>query len=62
MARKSKRVGSLEPVNPDCAGVDTDKDRHCVAVDPERFPEPVRSCGAFTRDTGRWPRGCRSAG
>ena len=37
-------------VNPDCAGIDIGKDRHFVAVDPERTEEPVRSFGAFTRD------------
>ena len=40
----------LRVVNPDCAGIDIGKDRHFVAVDPERTEEPVRSFGAFTRD------------
>ena len=40
----------LRVVNPDCAGIDIGKDRHFVAVDPERSEEPVRSFGAFTRD------------
>ena len=31
-------------------GIDIGKDRHFVAVDPERTEEPVRSFGAFTRD------------
>ena len=50
MARKSKRTERLRVGNPDCAGIDTGKDRHCVAVDPERCAEPVRSLDGFTRD------------
>ena len=50
MARKSRRTQRLRVVNPDCAGIDIGKDRHFVAVDPERTDEPVRSFGAFTRD------------
>ena len=50
MARKTKRTQRLKVVNPDCAGIDIGKDRHFVAVDPERTEEPVRSFGAFTRD------------
>ena len=50
MARKSRRTQRLGVVNPDCAGIDIGKDRHFVAVDPERTEEPVRSFGAFTRD------------
>ena len=37
------------PREPGLRRVDT-KDRHFVAVDPERSEEPVRSFGAFTRD------------
>ena len=50
MARKSRRTRRLRVVNPDCAGIDIGKDRHFVAVDPERSDEPVRSFGVFTRD------------
>ena len=50
MARKSRRTRQLRVVNPDCAGIDIGKDRHFVAVDPERSDEPVRSFGSFTRD------------
>ncbi len=50
MPRKSKRTERLKVVNPDCAGIDIGKDRHFVAVDPERCAEPVRSFDAFTRD------------
>ena len=50
MARKSRRTRRLSVVNPDCAGIDIGKDRHFVAVDPERSDEPVRSFGSFTRD------------
>ena len=50
MARKSRRTRRLRVVNPNCAGIDIGKDRHFVAVDPERSDEPVRSFGSFTRD------------
>ncbi len=50
MAQKTRRTQRLRVVNPDCAGIDIGKDRHFVAVDPERTEEPVRSFGAFTRD------------
>ena len=50
MARKRRRTQRLKVVNPDCAGIDIGKDRHFVAVDPERTGDPVRSFGAFTRD------------
>ena len=50
MARKSRRTRRLRVANPDCAGIDIGKDRHFVAVDPERSDEPVRSFGSFTRD------------
>ena len=50
MARKARRTRRLRVVNPDCAGIDIGKDRHFVAVDPERSDEPVRSFGSFTRD------------
>ena len=61
MARKSRRTRRLRVVNPDCAGIDIGKDRHLVAVDPERTEEPVRSFGAFTRDLeamAAWLRLC----
>ncbi len=50
MARKKRRAQGLKVVNRSCAGIDTGKDRHFVAVDPERTEKPVRSFGAFTRD------------
>ena len=61
MARKSRRTRRLRVVNPDCAGIDIGKDRHFMAVDPERTEEPVRSFGAFTRDLeamAAWLRSC----
>ena len=63
MARKSRRTRRLRVVNPDCAGIDIGKDRHFVAVDPERTDEPV----AFVRRPSpaiwrRWRRGWRRAG
>ena len=45
-----RREANLEMVHPDCAGIDIGKKAHYVAVDPERFDEPVRSFGTFTRD------------
>ena len=45
MARKSRRTRRLRVVNPDCAGIDIGKDRHFVAVDPER----TEGAGAFVR-------------
>ena len=50
MARKRRRTQRLKVVNPDCAGIDIGKDRHFVAVDPERSSEPIRAFDAFTRD------------
>ena len=50
MARKRRRTQRLKVVNPDCAGIDIGKDRHFVAIDPERCSEPVRSFDGFTRD------------
>ena len=52
MARKKRirRPQSLQVVNPDCAGIDIGKDRHFVAVSPERAAEPARELGGFTRD------------
>ena len=50
MARKKRLRERLKVVNPDCAGIDIGKDRHFVAVDPERSADPVREFGGFTRD------------
>ena len=50
MARKSRRTQRLRVGEPGLRGIDIGKDRHFVAVDPERTEEPVRSFGAFTRD------------
>ena len=63
MARKTKtrRPQSLQVVNPDCAGIDIGKDRHWVAVSPDRAADPVREFGGFTRDLvalGEWLSGC----
>ena len=38
-----RRAQRLKVVNPGCAGVDVGKDRHVVAVDPQRSDDPVRS-------------------
>ena len=61
MARKRRRTERLRVVNPDCAGIDIGKERHFVAVNPERTEEPVRSFGGFTRDLeamSEWLRSC----
>ena len=53
MAGKKKvKSGRLTVVNADCAGVDVGKSHHYVAVDPERFENPVRKFGSFTSDLG----------
>ena len=61
MARKRRRRQRLKVVHLDCAGFDIGKDRHFVAVDPERVEEPVREFGAFTRDLdamAEWLKSC----
>lgn len=60
MAGKRKKA-NLEVVHPKCAGIDIGKKAHYVAVDPERFDEPVRNFGTFTRDLdamAAWLRSC----
>ena len=62
MAGKKKgEIGRLTVVNADCAGVDVGKSHHYVAVDPERFENPVRKFGSFTCDLGalaQWLSAC----
>ena len=62
MAGKKKvKSGRLTVVNADCAGVDVGKSYHYVAVDPERFENPVRKFGSFTSDLGalaQWLSAC----
>ena len=50
MARKNRKMQRLRVVNADCAGIDIGKDRHFVAVDPERTDDPVQAFDGFTRD------------
>lgn len=60
MAGKRK-TANLEVVHPNCAGIDIGKRAHYVAVDPERFDEPVRNFGTPTRDLeamAAWLRSC----
>ena len=49
MAGKRK-AGNLEIVHADSAGIDIGKRSHYVAVDAQRFDEPVRKFGTFTAD------------
>ena len=61
MAGKQQKAERLEVIHPDCAGMDVGKRKHCVAVDPSRFDEPVRSFGSFTEDLesmARWLSRC----
>ena len=47
--RKGKgKAGNPGIVNRDCAGTGIGRDVHHLTVDPDRFPEPVRSFGGFT--------------
>ena len=58
---KRVRSGRLELVNADCAGIDIGKSSHYVAVDPDRFENPVRKFGTFTSDLAAmaaWLSGC----
>ena len=61
MAGKGK-TGRLEIVHPDCAGIDIGKRAHYVAVDGERFPEPVRNYGTSTAELRTMARFLGSCG
>ena len=59
--KKKVKSGRLTVVNADCAGVDVGKSYHYVAVDPERFENPVRKFGSFTSDLSalaQWLSAC----
>ena len=61
MAGKRK-AGNLEIVHADSAGIDIGKQSHYVAVDAQRFDEPVRKFGTFTADLeamAAWLASCR---
>ena len=47
---RRETLRGLQTVHADCAGIDIGKTSHYVAVDPERFEDPVRSFGTFTDD------------
>ena len=58
---RAESAARLDVVHADCAGIDIGKKDHYVAVDPERFGEPVRSFGTFTGDLqamAGWLREC----
>jgi transposase len=61
MARKGRSSRYLQVAHPDSAGIDVGKRRHYVAVDPDRFEQPVRNFGTFTEDLealAAWLREC----
>ena len=47
---RAENANRLAVVHTDCAGIDIGKRGHYVAVDPERFEDPVRSFGTVTAD------------
>ena len=58
---RTESANRLDVVHADCAGIDIGKSDHYVAVDPERFEEPVRSFGTVTADLeamAEWLRSC----
>ena len=66
MARKSRRTQRLRVVARTAQRIDIGKDRHFVAVDPERTEEPVRSAlissAPLPAIWRRWRRGWRRVG
>ncbi len=60
MPRNRGRADSPELCR-NCAGIDSGKNVRYVAVDPVRFPDPVRTFDAFTADLeemAAWLRSC----
>lgn len=58
---KEKKNG-LPVIQPDAAGIDISSKEHFVAVNPERFDNPIRSFGAFTEDLhaiSAWLKECK---
>ena len=49
-ATQEEKDTAPEGAEPGLSGIDIGKDRHFVAIDPERCSEPVRSFDSFTRD------------
>ena len=57
MGRKSV-ARRLKVVHSNCAGIDVDKSKHYVAVDPESCEDSVRSFGPFTDELAAWLKTC----
>ena len=60
--RVRENANRLDVVHADCAGIDTGKRGHYVAVDPERFEEPVRNFGTVTDELERMAAHLKSCG
>ena len=59
---RAENANRLDVVHADCAGIDIGKKGHYVAVDPERFEEPVRSFGTVTDELERMAAHLKSCG
>ena len=59
---RRENANRLDVVHADCAGIDIGKRDHYVAVDPERFEEPVRSFGTVTDELERMAAHLKSCG
>ena len=58
---KADPFAALPPLNLNAAGIDVGNAAHCVAVPPDRDPQPVRTFGSFTTDLQRmaqWLKDC----
>ena len=59
---RRENANRLDVVHADCAGIDIGKRGHYVAVDPERFEQPVRSFGTVTDELERMAAHLKSCG
>jgi transposase len=51
--KRPSGIALLERIQPDAAGIDCGQNSHCVAVPPDRDPQPVREFRTFTADLQR---------
>jgi transposase len=51
--KRPSGIALLERIQPDAAGSDCGQNSHCVAVAPDRDPQPVREFRTFTADLQR---------